>query len=321
MAKSFTCARNPSRRSTLYSTNRMEAVHESQLTGRRLLYRRARPCLPGAVAVVAGLALRLGMLKKFSEVNGDALIYGGLAKNLLLHGRFALTVGGEIYPTLIRLPGYPLFLAVCFRLFGMENYASAAWVEIVLDLTGCVLLTAFVRRIAPPSLKGGAAQCTLWLAALCPFTAIYAVQPLTEAPTLFVISLALWAAGRFRDCPGWGNALWFTFAVSYAALLRPDGALIGVALAPALVTGLWPAGSLGECASGAKAPIHSVAILRRLKPPPPSVSGASKALVRMAVVCVLLALAPFAVWTWRNWTVFHVFEPLAPRLATDPGED
>jgi hypothetical protein len=40
----------------------------------------------------------------------------------------------------------------------------------------------------------------------------------------------------------------------------------------------------------------------------------------MAAVCVLLALAPFAVWTERNWSVFHVFEPLAPRLATDPGE-
>ena len=41
----------------------------------------------------------------------------------------------------------------------------------------------------------------------------------------------------------------------------------------------------------------------------------------MALVCLLLALTPFAVWTVRNWRVFHVFEPLAPRYATDPGED
>jgi hypothetical protein len=40
----------------------------------------------------------------------------------------------------------------------------------------------------------------------------------------------------------------------------------------------------------------------------------------MAVVCVLLALVPFAAWTARNWRVFHVFEPLAPRYANDPGE-
>ena len=41
----------------------------------------------------------------------------------------------------------------------------------------------------------------------------------------------------------------------------------------------------------------------------------------MALVCLLLALAPFAIWTARNQRVFHVFQPLAPRYATDPGED
>jgi hypothetical protein len=41
----------------------------------------------------------------------------------------------------------------------------------------------------------------------------------------------------------------------------------------------------------------------------------------MAVVCGLLAMAPFATWTARNWRVFHVVEPLAPRYATDPGEE
>jgi hypothetical protein len=47
----------------------------------------------------------------------------------------------------------------------------------------------------------------------------------------------------------------------------------------------------------------------------------TRKLARMVVVCLLLALTPFAVWTWRNERVFHVFVPLAPRLATDPGED
>ena len=109
-------------------------------------------------------------------------------------GRYALTVGtGETYPTLIRLPGYPLFLAVCFKLFGMENYASAAWVQIVLELAGCLLLADLARRIAPAPISRGAAHCTLWLAALCPFTAVYAATPLTEGPTLFVIALAMWA--------------------------------------------------------------------------------------------------------------------------------
>ena len=58
----------------------------------------------------------------------------------------------------------------------MENYASAVWVQIALELAGCLLLADFARRIAPAALSAGAAHGTLWLAALCPFTAIYAVQ-------------------------------------------------------------------------------------------------------------------------------------------------
>jgi hypothetical protein len=42
--------------------------------------------------------------------------------------------------------------------------------------------------------------------------------------------------------------------------------------------------------------------------------------LRLAVVAGLLSVLPFAVWTLRNWHTFHVFQPLAPRYATDPGE-
>jgi hypothetical protein len=236
--------------------------------------------------------LRLWMLKQFPQIDGDTLVYGGLAKNILLHGQFALTDGsGVLHSTLIRLPGYPLFLALCFKLFGVDNYAAVACAQIVLELLGCLLLADFVRRSAPAKISRGAAMSTLWLAALCPFTASYSVAPLTETLTLFAIALALWSLARFDERPHWSTALWFTFAVSFAALLRPDGALVGVALAPELVLGL-----------------------RRAKAP-------HAKLARMAVVCTLLALAPFGVWAARNWRVFHVIEPLAPRYANDPGED
>ncbi|WP_162601226.1 ArnT family glycosyltransferase [Occallatibacter savannae] len=245
-------------------------------------------------ALLAGALLRIWMLKHFFEVTGDSLIYGGIAKNLLLSGRYALTVGtGETYPTLIRLPGYPLFLAACFKLFGMENYASAAWVQIVMDLVACLLLADVARRVAPAELKRGAAYCTLWLAALCPFTAVYVANPLTEGPTIFTIALAMWCAVRFDERPGWWPALAFTFAVTYAALLRPDGALVPVAFAPVLL----------------------MALVRERRQ-----EWIRKKAARIVPVCVLLAVMPFAAWTWRNWKTFQVFEPLAPRYATDPGE-
>ena len=302
----------------------MEAAHQSQSYVWRRIFSRLAPALSVTLALATGLALRLWLLKQFFEVNGDSLIYGGLAKNLLLHGRYALTGGGgEMVPTLIRLPGYPLFLALCFRLFGMENYVSAAWVQIVLDLAGCLLLADFARYSAPPALRNGAAHGTLWLAALCPFTAVYAANPLTEAPTLFALALALWSAARFRARPGWWPALWFTFAVTFAALLRPDGALAAVVLAPALLFGLWRTNT--GCPTPAPCPILARFSWRKGGIPQSSNSGcptlATPKLMRMAVVCTLLALAPFAAWSWRNWQVFHIFQPLAPRYATDPGEE
>jgi Dolichyl-phosphate-mannose-protein mannosyltransferase len=273
----------------------MEPIPQSQLKAVRRGSLRAivpvRAWLPVVLALAAGAALRIWMLREFPQVAGDALIYGNLAKNLLLHGRFALTDGsGVSHETLIRLPGYPLFLALCFSMFGADNYTAVAYVQIALELAGCLLLAGFVRQIVPAKFSSGASLCTLWLAVLCPFTASYAVAPLTETLTLFVIALALWALARFDEKKDWWSALCFTFAVSYSALLRPDGALLGVALAPALLASVR-----GSAASRVR-------------------------LARMAVVCIALALIPFAMWTDRNWRAFHVVEPLAPRYANDPGE-
>jgi len=282
----------------------MEAKSESQLTaqspmpsGRRVTLRAGLfVVLSPFAALAAGLVLRLWMLKDLFHVDGDSLVYGAIAKNLLLHGRYAFAgANGEMVPTLIRLPGYPFLLALCFRLFGMENYYSAALLQIVLELIGCLLLAEFVARISPPGLASGARHAALWLAALCPFTASYTAAPLAETPTLFALALALWAAAGFYRRPGWGSALWFTFAVTFAALLRPDGALAAVALVPALLIGVVRRNEANRI--------------------PP------QRLLRMTLVCILLALAPFAAWTARNWQVFHVFQPLAPRLATDPGEE
>jgi hypothetical protein len=243
------------------------------------------------LALNGGAVMRLWMLKDLPQISPDTLLYGGIAKNLLLHGQFAITGSdGVIHETLIRLPGYPFFLAACFKLFGVSNYNAVSYVQIALELVGCLLLAAFVRKTAPPAIRQGAAHWTLWLSALCPFTAAYAVAPLTETPTLFAIALALWSLVRFHANPAWSNALCFTFAITFAALLRPDGALVGVALTPALVLGL-----------------RTSQISR-------------ERLARMATVCILLAMLPFGFWTARNWRVFHIFEPLAPRYATDPGE-
>lgn len=237
------------------------------------------------LVLAAGAALRLWFIHAYPEVLGDPLVYGSIAKNWMLHGVYGTTLSGALQPTLIRLPGYPLFLMLCFKLFGMEHYHAVMFAQTGIDLSTCLLVAAFTRRIW--SAKAG--WWALWISALCPFTANYAAVPLTETLELFSITLALYALVRFLKEPRWLWAIVEAGAWSYAALLRPDGALIAVALCPAMVWYGYRRWGLGRMA-------------------------------RFAAVAGLISILPFIPWTIRNYRTFHVFQPLAPRSATDPGE-
>ena len=48
--------------------------------------------------------------------------------------------------------------------------------------------------------------------------------------------------------------------------------------------------------------------------------GAAR-ITKFALAAGSVSILPFIPWTIRNWRTFHVFQPLAPRYATDPGED
>lgn len=251
-----------------------------------------------ALALSAGAVLRLWFIHAYPEVLGDPLIYGDIAKNWMLHGIYGLTSGASaapgapastlvtgIDPTLIRLPGYPLFLILCFRLFGMEHYHAVMFAQTALDLGSCLLIAGFARRIWSPR----AGWWALWLAVLCPFTANFAAVPLTETPELFCIALGFYALIRFLASPRWTWALVLAFAWSYATLLRPDGALLPVTLCPAMVFYGYKRWGLAP-------------------------------MLRWAAISGLISILPFIAWTIRNEHTFHVFQPLAPRYAADPGE-
>ena len=245
-------------------------------------------------ALVAGLLLRLWFVSHMARIADDSLLYGNIARTWLQHGVYGLTEGGptpdsiEIRPTLIRLPGFPMFLAVCFRLFGMENYRAVMGVQVAADLLTCWLASALARRL----FGCRAALVTLWLAALCPFTANYVAVPLTETLVLTSIAAAFYGFARWQDAGlGYNRWLWIvTASVAGSILLRPEQGLLAAAVLPAM---LWQA-----VRSGAR-PVVSI------RP------------VLAAALGVVLPLLP---WTIRNWHTFHIFEPLVPRYATDPGE-
>jgi hypothetical protein len=247
------------------------------------------------VVLAAGAALRLWTIHAHPQIQGDSLIYGDIASNWLTHGIYGLTVGhgsspSTIEPTLVRLPGYPAFLALCFAVFGVANYHAVLCLQAIIDLGSCLLIAGLAAKICGPR----AGQVALLLAALCPFTANYAAAPLTETLSIFCVALGFRALAELLEGPssGWTGLLIFSslvFSWSYAALLRPDGALLAVVLCISLI--VYVRRSLGSAYA-----------------------------FRLAMIAALLSLLPFVAWTMRNERTFHVFQPLAPRYANDPGE-
>src|SRR5450432_3617638 len=125
---------------------------------------RLRNMLPALFALAAGAALRLWFIHAFPQIQGDSLLYADIGRNWLTHGVYGRSVihaGGlqTIAPTLVRLPGYPAFLALCFAAFGLQNYLAVLHLQIAIDLVTCLLIAALVRRLC----SSWAAMAALWL--------------------------------------------------------------------------------------------------------------------------------------------------------------
>lgn len=246
-----------------------------------------------ATALVAGFALRALFVLRHPLFTGDALVYGELAHHVLAQHVYGLIDGGVLKPTLIRLPGYPLFVAAVFKVFGDANYAAVIWTQVFVDLATCGLLAATARRI------GGrrTGMWTLWLAVLCPFTANYAAVVVAECCSLFCVALAMYGlvrwVGAWRDGQAWfAWAVMIGVALSAAVLLRPDQGLLAAALVPAMLWVGWRSGKRG--------------VGLKLAP---------------AMVASAIVVLPLCFWGVRNWRVFHVIQPLSPKYANDPGEE
>lgn len=243
------------------------------------------------LVTLAAFAIRLLFYFKFPHITGDSLIYGDIAKNWLERGVFGLTHNDGVHATLIRLPGYPAFLAACFVLFGREHYHAVLLVQIVVDVVACFFIADLARR----TVSVRAARFAFLLAALCPFTANYTVAPLAETLSIFFAAVALDAAAAAfnaldNERSSWRAWTWCGVAIACGILLRPDGGILLIAIGAFMAWRMWRRPSQRARLFGAGALVLAIAI------------------------------APLLPWTIRNWRDFHRFQPLVPQSASDPGE-
>ena len=138
-------------------------------------------------------------------------------------------------PSLIRLPGYPLFLAGVYSIFGHQDNTAVRIVQALIDTATCVLIALIAFFWEPDEkLKRRSSIAALVLASICPFTTIYVATILTETITVFLAVAMCWTATlAFRATrPGKAVLLWGAtgFIAGLDVLFRPDSGLFAAAI-------------------------------------------------------------------------------------------
>ena len=253
-------------------------------------------CSSFAVLLILGaLSFRLVIALRFpNDEPGDGKVYSQIARNVLEQHVYSHETQAPYVPSLIRLPGYPLFLVGVYAVFGHGNDTAVRVLQAVIDTATCVLiaLVAFEWAIDEER-KRRAALVAFALAAVCPFTAIYVATILTEVWANFLaVALVLAATFAFKATVRKRALMWWVISgiiAGLAVLFRPDSGLFAAAVGATIVL------------SGLRLARMREAIL-------------SAALFSIAFCLVLVP------WTIRNQRVFHLFQPLAPPHAEMPGE-
>jgi hypothetical protein len=260
--------------------------------------------------LVAAFSFRAAIARFLpNDSPGDGKIYAQIARNLLEQHVYSHAATPPYDPSLIRLPGYPLFLAGIYALFGHYDNTAVRIIQALIDTASCALIALVAFHWEPDEKrKRAAAIVALALAAVCPFTTIYVSTILTEIPTsLMAVAMCLTATLAFKaPTSRRATVLWAITGLiaGIAVLFRPDSGLFAAAIGVTiLLSTLFGPRRVVERSSIPKE------IWRRFSRP--AYCGA------VFSIAFVLILVP---WTIRNWRVFHLFQPLAPAHAQMPGE-
>jgi hypothetical protein len=250
-----------------------------------------------------------------NDAPDDGRTYAQIARNVLERHIYSHATEAPFDPSLIRLPGYPLFLAAIYSVFGHTNNGAVRIVQGLIDTGTCALVALLAFHWQPDEKrKWATAIAALALAAVCPFTTIYAATILTEVPTTFLVMAMFLAATLAFEAESWKRSLrwWIVSGLlgGMAVLLRPDSGLFAAAIGLTLVI---------------TALVQSSAFRRVLSPQPSRLKAVlqTKSFSRTVVAGAVFSLAFVLVlvpWTIRNARVFHLFQPLAPAHGEMPDE-
>ncbi len=227
--------------------------------------------LSAAVILTVALAVRLAYLTVIVGLNSPPT-YDGIGYDMLaVHLLEAETYGVE-HPTAFRPPGYPIFLAGVYLLFG-HSYPAVRLIQAWLDAVTCLLVYAigkelFSRRVGLLAAVG---------LSLHPLQVYMVGEFYSETVSFLFQAVALWLAARMVRQREWFLPLLLGIFLAATPLTRPTATL----WVPLML--LW----------GLLRPFSWQLRLRD---------------IGLMLVGLMLLFGP---WTLRNFLVFGEFIPVA----------
>ena len=256
-----------------------------------------------ALVLLVAFGFRLFVaLRLPNDTPDDGRVYAQIARNVLEHHVYSHEEQAPFVPSLIRLPGYPLFLSAIYSIAGHTNNTAVRIVQAIIDTATCILvaLVAF-QWTADEKRKRISSLAAFTLAAFCPFTTIYVATILTEVPTSFLaVLLCLLATLAFKSSSRRRSLILWLLAgltAGLAVFFRPDSGLFAAATGlTILLSTLYAARDTQKFFNRFSKSVLSAAVFS---------------------FAFCLVLVP---WTIRNRRVFGVFQPLSPAHGEMPGE-
>jgi 4-amino-4-deoxy-L-arabinose transferase-like glycosyltransferase len=174
--------------------------------------------------LLLALTVRIGFVVAFPDPLQDPR-YRPTAINILEGNGFSTDAHAPYRPSEAAVPGYPLFIAAVYAVFGRKE-AAVLLSQAVLDLSTCLLVAFVSFSLAPLRLKKSAALWALTIYGLFSWpTIVWVARIHVETLTIFFMMLAV-----ALSVIAMRKGLWYWFgaglACGIAILTRPDSVLL-----------------------------------------------------------------------------------------------
>ena len=152
----------------------------------------------------------------------DSITYHNPALSLLEYGKFSVSLNHPDFPETIRTPGYPLFMAFIYYLFGVKPWVVILF-QILLSTLTVIMVFDLGKRLVSPSVGFIASIFLL----LDPVSFYYSEVLLTETLFTFLITLTIWSSSflfLYKNSNQKPRLIWAIVAgisLAFATLTRP----------------------------------------------------------------------------------------------------